>query len=284
MTSFLINPYRFGRVVPWTPANITTALWLDASDASTVTTVSGAVSQWNDKSGNARHATQGTAANRPTYTSAGQNGLNVLTLDGSNDSMALGSNLALGTAHTVVIAAKNSATITTATSGQMLLSGGSYVDSSTSEWLFGAGSLTGNLTDERLFSLVVADFGGNAEVFGRGKTNADVSGGLIVSESFTTAGNAFTGRLNGSADYAAASSAGGFSSTSTRYPTFTRGIGYRFSNAANYWNGQVWEIVLATSELSLSNIERIEGYLAHKWGLTGSLPAGHPYKTTAPTV
>jgi hypothetical protein len=30
--------------------------------------------------------------------------------------------------------------------------------------------------------------------------------------------------------------------------------------------------------------QRIEGYLAHKWGLVGSLPSGHPYKTAAPTL
>lgn len=38
-------------------------LWLDANRG--VTTVSGAVSQWDDLSGNGNHATQGTAANRP---------------------------------------------------------------------------------------------------------------------------------------------------------------------------------------------------------------------------
>jgi hypothetical protein len=50
---------------PWTPANTTTALWLDAADATTITTVSSAVSQWNDKSGNNRNATQATASQRP---------------------------------------------------------------------------------------------------------------------------------------------------------------------------------------------------------------------------
>ena len=30
-------------------------------------------------------------------------------------------------------------------------------------------------------------------------------------------------------------------------------------------------------------IEQAEGYLAHKWGLTASLPNSHPYKNTAPT-
>lgn len=54
----------------WTPAQITTALWFDASDSSTITTVSGAVSQWNDKSGNNRHATQAAASERPLLTTA----------------------------------------------------------------------------------------------------------------------------------------------------------------------------------------------------------------------
>jgi hypothetical protein len=30
-------------------------------------------------------------------------------------------------------------------------------------------------------------------------------------------------------------------------------------------------------------IEKAEGYLAHKWGLTSNLPVSHPYKNTAPT-
>ena len=45
-------------------------LWLDADDFSTITESGGSVSAWNDKSGNARHATQTTPANRPTYTAS----------------------------------------------------------------------------------------------------------------------------------------------------------------------------------------------------------------------
>jgi hypothetical protein len=33
-----------------------------------------------------------------------------------------------------------------------------------------------------------------------------------------------------------------------------------------------------------SQVEKLEGYLAHKWGLTANLPAAHPHKTTAPTA
>lgn len=39
-----------------------------------------------------------------------------------------------------------------------------------------------------------------------------------------------------------------------------------------------------TSGTDMSHLEKAEGYLAHKWGLTGSLPSSHPYKNTAPTL
>lgn len=52
---------------PWTPAQLQTALWLDAADASTVTLNGSTVSQWSDKSGNGRNATQSTAASQPAY-------------------------------------------------------------------------------------------------------------------------------------------------------------------------------------------------------------------------
>lgn len=46
------------------------------------------VSQINDKSGNARHLTQGTLANMPKYWN-GRNGLNVLVFDGASDSVSV---------------------------------------------------------------------------------------------------------------------------------------------------------------------------------------------------
>ena len=32
-----------------------------------------------------------------------------------------------------------------------------------------------------------------------------------------------------------------------------------------------------------TQIEKAEGYLAHKWGLEGSLDSSHPYRYTPPT-
>ena len=52
------------------------ALWLDASDVASITKDgSNKVSQWSDKSGNAKHAVQATGANQPTYNATGFGGL-----------------------------------------------------------------------------------------------------------------------------------------------------------------------------------------------------------------
>ena len=69
--------------VLWTPLAITTQLWLDASDIASVTVISGGVSQWSDKSGYNRNATQSNPANRPLYTNT-LNGKNVISFDGSS--------------------------------------------------------------------------------------------------------------------------------------------------------------------------------------------------------
>jgi hypothetical protein len=57
---------------------------LDASDTTTITASSGAVSEWRDRSGNGRHVTQATAANQPTTGASTKNARNVITFDGSD--------------------------------------------------------------------------------------------------------------------------------------------------------------------------------------------------------
>ena len=41
--------------------------------------------------------------------------------------------------------------------------------------------------------------------------------------------------------------------------------------------------VPGTGGTDITDVEKAEGYLAHKWGLTSSLPVSHPYKSSAPT-
>jgi hypothetical protein len=54
-----------------------------------------------------------------------------------------------------------------------------------------------------------------------------------------------------------------------------------FYNAIG-WAGDVAEIVIADSAIGSADREKLEGYLAHKWGLESNLPSTHPYKSSAP--
>ena len=59
---------------PYNVLALSPVAWWDASDASTITITSSAVSQWNDKSGNSWNLTQSTSTQRPTIDSAAVNG------------------------------------------------------------------------------------------------------------------------------------------------------------------------------------------------------------------
>lgn len=101
----------------FSPIDLSPALWLDASDSSTIT-ASGSpakVSQWNNK-GSAENVAQATSANQPTTGATTQNGLNVLDFDGSD--ILIGSSLSAfnalhnGTPNIIAIVAKSSSNTT----------------------------------------------------------------------------------------------------------------------------------------------------------------------------
>lgn len=82
--SGFIQSGRFGGAA-FSPLDLAgLVLWLDASDAGSITESGGAVSQWNDLSGNGYHVSQATAGAKPGTGAATQNGLNVLTFDGGD--------------------------------------------------------------------------------------------------------------------------------------------------------------------------------------------------------
>jgi len=55
------------------------------------------------------------------------------------------------------------------------------------------------------------------------------------------------------------------------------------NNSTVNMDGALGEVVIVM-DTSDDTRERMEGYLAHKWGLTDNLPPGHRYKSTAPSV
>lgn len=53
------------------------------------------------------------------------------------------------------------------------------------------------------------------------------------------------------------------------------GIGAHHSTALSYFEGSIAEIIIVPSGLDTSDRRKMEGYLAHKWGLAANLPTDH---------
>lgn len=105
MSPRLLRPLASG-FNPKTIAGL--SLWLDAADASTIT-VSTGVSVWADKSGNGRNAAQATGGKQPAYSST-INGKNVVTFQGTDDTMQIGANAAFNaTSQTIIVVARQNA-------------------------------------------------------------------------------------------------------------------------------------------------------------------------------
>jgi len=54
------------------------------------------------------------------------------------------------------------------------------------------------------------------------------------------------------------------------------------STASNFYDGLIYEVIIIASVVSATTRQIIEGYLAHKWGITDDLPAAHLFKNDAP--
>lgn len=59
-------------------------------------------------------------------------------------------------------------------------------------------------------------------------------------------------------------------------------IGSNIGNTASSFFGGVIAQVMITLELTAAERDKLTGWLAHNYGLTGVLPVGHPYKTNPP--
>lgn len=86
---------------PFSPLSIGgLQLWLDASDGASLydatsggslVAADGSVARWEDRSGNGRHATQGTSGSRPLRKASVQGGKDVMRFDGSDDFLSIAS-------------------------------------------------------------------------------------------------------------------------------------------------------------------------------------------------
>jgi hypothetical protein len=249
----------------WTPAQITTAIWYDANDIATITASSGNVSQWDDKSGNARHLTTvGGSGNIVTGTRT-LNGLNVLDFPGTANFSRTAFSTTENNGWAFLVIASDVTTFSN--------SGGAR---------FANFALNG--ANNRLFSGIgTTYFGFSDRVAGR-FDDLTFANDILASATITT--SPFL--LHFGRDYQANAVLyingvlQGTRSTLTNTNTHTTqsvGIG---GDANGYLDGRVGEVVFLKASPTTQIRQLIEGYLAWKWGLQGSLPNDHPYKNAAP--
>ena len=255
MSIIYIDPYQFAAAAaPWTPANITTALWLDAADASTITESGGAVSQWDDKSGNDRHASQGLVAQQPVYTENGINGNPSLTFANTAKTLLMPSSVF--TINPKVFTVLQS---TTSSQAQVIL----RIQGSIKEFFF---TFNQTSTNQVYFA--------RRGLEQRPVTHTVTNASIYFADLFSTSVGDYY--INGTlaTKQNSLGNAGGSSNANV--------IGADSGNA-NRFQGDLAECIVLSS-IDTDTRQKIEGYLAHKWGLTANLPVSHPYKSAAPTV
>jgi hypothetical protein len=228
----------------WTPAGVVTELWLDATDASTITELSGSVSQWDDKSGSGNDFPQGNASRQPITGVRTLNGLNVLDFDGG-DSMQRGSlaNVANDFIMVGVWDVDSGATLFSETG-------------SPQAWNATTAGLTTQLDGTMLYS------GGT------------ISGATVVSFDMNPTGLNAEAFVNGESQAILALTQSLGNSTARIAANFVGG-----SNVV----GGMGEMVIS-DDRSVETRQKIEGYLAWKWGTESDLPVGHPYKNKPPYI
>lgn len=249
----------------WNPKFIETALWLDAADASTITESGGAVSQWDDKSGNNRHVTQATSAKQPTYSATGLNSKPTIDFDGTDDFLKNATFEPAGALTCFLVFNRDSIQ-------------GAFVNANRTNGIFEInGGFSGSYRN--------ITFTATGDININPSTGFDIAGGgtsqnTILGIQYDGSGSSatdFIARLDGTGQSIVSSGALGFAAETG----FS--IGARPVQNLAYYNGRISELIFIQSQVSLLNLQKIEGYLAHKWGLTANLPADHPYKTVEPT-
>ncbi len=245
-------------VPAWTPSAISVAAWYDAADAGTVLTSGSAVTNWLDKSGNNLHLIQVTPANQPA-TGSSINSLNAL--DFTSNVMATASNpFAPIVSNAFVIAVHKVDSIGAGTLFSLTGSG-----TAANRWHAHAPYNDGTL---------YFDCGGSSGT-NRVSVSYGVSTGNVVLVSFycSTAANVQQVYKNGS--LLIGDTSGNAINTGGNIQVGALG--------AEYQDTTLGEIIIINGTVSATTRQKLEGYLAHKWGLVANLPTTHPFKIGPPS-
>jgi hypothetical protein len=242
---------------PFVPNSVTGCqLWLDAADSTSLTGTS-PVTQWRDKSGNARNTTS--YAGTPALTTNAINGVQAINFNGS--SSFIGSIPGSGSSYTIFFV--GSFNNSTGTYGGLLCFGRSGTPDHVS------GITNTKLTDTSMYSTIDS-------------TNSAFTSNTLSTPflySLVIDGTNLNSFVNGNQQTPTNIA----KSPSFNFTNYV--VGDRAGNTSSiFLNGFVGEIIVYINAITISQRQLIEGYLAWKWGLQSNLPSNHPYKNAAPST
>lgn len=276
---------RFNPGIPsvlWTPASLSAGPQVWLNDTSTLTTSGAEVLTWADLSGNGNTFSAGIAGERPGYAGT-QNGRRVINFDGTADYMSLGGaaaqamfkNKAAGWA---MFVSKKAATDGAGTNrcllwGSQNTAGGSRFTC----W-------NGTTTAKNKPTLVTRNTDGSATGTLNASAECDTGYHIYLIAMDWANGDGFI-YIDGTQDASnlALTSNANTSNTNAADSLYlacrVNGSGTRIDHT----DLTVGEVLIGNGTLpSSTEIDKLMGYAAYRWGLQGNLPGGHPYKTTPP--
>jgi hypothetical protein len=215
------------------------------------------VSAWADSSGNGHNAAQATSARQPTLQTNELNSKSVVRFDGTND----------------ILSDSDIAALDVGTGDIWMACLFKSTDDSAVQNIFEKGATSYGLR-------VLAN--GNLQMMMGSTTFAPVqnSGNWSRTEfvlmTASRVSNTNSGFINGSAANITGSTDNGSISNSDVLDIGSRAVG------AGAMTGDIAEVLVGGATLDTNERQKIEGYLAHKYGLEGNLPSDHPYKSAAP--
>lgn len=242
-------------ILPWTPDQISPLGWYDVSYPGSITELSGAVSQWDDIGGNANHLVQLNELSKPTYLSTGWDGaLPAINFEPATDYIESAATVDLPDGVTIIAVFDQ--------------------DHTTIGSLFGARGP--GFFDNKNFAFSVDNtvFNSNGPVT---PSVAPTLGKHIRVASKSADATNLKDWVDGTAN---------INHIQTATPDST-GVYITAGNGSfdltKQFDGRLSEAIIIDGLIDTSTRQKIEGYLAHKWGIETNLAVVHPYRYAAPT-
>lgn len=271
----------------WTPATEPGVdVWIDFSDSSEMSLVSSDIdSVWSKAANDTLQAVAIASTRRPTLTASALNGLSVASFSG--DAMYI---------------ANNGGGWLNGTDIFRNVSGG-YVaalyrsnpsnPNSNSRILFFNSTPTDTTTRLGLFQSIASSGANSPALLGR-RLDADSGQTLNSGSSLGTAWTIVVGYIDWANSDAYVYVNGTLAASTTSFQTSgstsntasntspTIGAALNGGASVQHFEGDIAQVFVGRSALTTTVRQKLEGYLAHTYGLTANLPSDHPYKTTPP--